>query len=248
MWAHPSRIQSCLFTCLRCILNLQQQLFKAWRIQKKILLIHEEKRRLRSVIEQTTHEHTELSIAQENLSKSIASCTAQEEKLDAHVVRYAAELARTKEQMNFGMLDFDIGTAQSQALEAKIDGLEEEYFVLVDQRESQEKEIFVTQQKITLRVRAIREAQIEEQKKLPVLVAQEETYEEQLTVLLSRVPLEHQSHFEKLRFQHGSLVARLRDSFCGACGTKQPLKIVGDLMRTTAIHVCGNCKAFCIAP
>ena len=229
-------------------MNPQQQLFKAWRVQKKILLIHEEKKHLRSVIEEKTKEHTALCAKKEELSISIAECSAQEEELDAQVVRYAADLSRTKEQMNFGTLDFEIGTAQSQALESKIDTLEEEYFILVDQREGEEKELFVTQQKIALRARAIQEAQLEEQNKQPGLNAKEEEYEEKLGALLSRVPIEHQNHFELLRFQHTKLVAHLRDSFCGACGTKQPLKIVGDLMRTTAVHICGNCKAFCIAP
>ena len=229
-------------------MNLQQQLFKAWRVQKKVLRIHKEKQNLRSVIEKLTDEYKELLHREENLSQAIASCIAKEEDLDAHVVQYAADLARTQEQMNFGTLNFDIGTEQAQALEEKIDALEEEYFTFVEQRESQEKEIFVTQQKIKLRVRSIQEAQQAEQNKLPDLDAQEEKHEEQLEDLLSRVPLANQTHFESLRFQHSNLVAHLRDSFCGACGTKQPLKIVGDLMRTTAIHVCRNCKAFCIAP
>ena len=231
-----------------CLLNPQQQLYKAWRIQKKILLIHEERKKLRSTVEQTTEEHTSLCTKKDSLTKSIADCSKKEEELDAQVVRYAADLSRTKEQMNFGTLDFEIGTAQVQALESKIDSLEEEYFLLVDQREGEEKEIFVVQQKIALRVRAIQEATLAEQTKLPGLHAQEEEHEEKLNTLLSRVPVEHQNHFESLRFAHANLVAHLRDSFCGACGTKQPLQIVGDLMRTTAVHICGNCKAFCIAP
>ena len=200
------------------------------------------------MIEETTSEHTTLCAREQSLSDSIRACTEKEEALDAQVIRYGADLTRTRQQMDFGTLDFEIGSAQCEALEEKIDGLEERYFVFVEQRETEEKELFLTQQKIKLRARAIQEAQRSEQSKLPGLNSQEEELEEKLDALLSRVPLQHQNHFNKLRFQHSNLVAHLRDSFCGACGTKQPLQIVGDLMRTTAIHICGNCKAFCIAP
>ena len=82
---------------------------------KKILLIHKEKEDLRSKVEKTTEEHNELCVIEENLTKSIALCVSKEEEIDAQVVQYAADLKRTREQMNFGKLDFDTGTAQSQA-------------------------------------------------------------------------------------------------------------------------------------
>ena len=249
MWAHPlSLLIDLFFDYCGVPLNLQQQLFTAWRVQKKILQVHEQKNSLRNSIEQASSEHASLNKALSDLSSSIALCSKKEEDLDAQVIRYGADLTRTKVQMNIGNLDFEVGTAQCAAIEEKIDGLEEEYFAVVDQREREEKERFVVTQKIKLRARAIQEAQKKEIQSLPNLNAQEEKHEEKIESLLSRVPLEHQAHFEKLRFEHNELVAPLRDSFCSACGTKQPLQIVGEVMRTTGTHICGNCKAFCIAP
>ena len=245
MWAHPP-----LFLSLEdgVSLNLQQQLYKAWRVQKSILQIHEQKQDLRNSVLSLTEEHTELTTTEKELRSSIELSSNHEEELDEQVIRYSTELKKTKEQMNFGVLDFEVGTEQCRALEEKIDGLEEEYFLLVDEREGKEKELFVVQQKIKLRIRSIQDAKLEEQLKLPELNGAEEKHEETLETLLSRVPVECQSHFEKLRFTHSNLVSHLRDSFCGACGTKQPLKIVGEITRTTGVHICGNCKAFCIAP
>jgi hypothetical protein len=229
-------------------LNLQQRLSKAWFIQQKILVIHKKRKDFRKHNEEKIILCRDLQERIVLLEGSIAECKKKEFDLDAQVIRYAGSLTRTKEQTNIGLLDLETGEAQCAALEEKIDVLEEEYFVVVEQRETEEKERFICIQKYKLHERAQKEVMEEEHKALPLLEREEEDLEEKREVLLSRAPLEYQGHFEKLSFSHASLVARVRDSFCGSCLNKLPLRIVGELTTGTGTHICTTCKAFCIAP
>jgi predicted nucleic acid-binding Zn-ribbon protein len=229
-------------------LNLQQRLSQAWFVQKKILEIHKKRNDFRRDFEEKQSLCQTLQDKVALLEESIATCKKKEFDLDAQVIRYAASLKRTKEQTNIGLLDLETGRAQCTAIEEKIDTLEEEYFVVVEQRETEEKERFVCIQKNKLHERARKEIKEKQTKSLPLLQREEEDLEEKREELLSRAPQEYVNHFEKLSFTHPNLVVRLRDSFCGSCLNKLPLRIVGELTTGTGTHICSTCKAFCIAP
>lgn len=229
-------------------MNLQQNLWKAWIIQKKILTVRNIRQELRTAIAENQQICSSLTSREEKLSQEISSSRSREAQLDQQVIRYQADIARTKDQANQGLLDFETSQAQCEAIEAKIEGYEEEYFVLVEEREAKEKEVFLCQQKYKLRERNLTESIAKELEQVPLLDREEESHEEDLQKYLAHIPPNHQRHFETYRFSHPNLVARLRESFCGSCSTRMALGLVGEIVRTANVHICPSCKAFCIAP
>ena len=68
------------------------------------------KRSLRNSVLTLSDEYEELTQSESSLRASIEGCSKKEEELDEQVIRYSTELKKTKEQMNFGQLDFEVGS------------------------------------------------------------------------------------------------------------------------------------------
>ena len=229
-------------------LNPQTRLYKAWLLQKKILLIRQQRQILEDQLRQCDEQEQTFVQATKEAEETIKQCVTEEEQLDSRVSHYAKILRQTQERMTNGIiLDEELGNEQCAALCEQIDDLETEYFEVVEKRETQEKDIFLLGQKHQLLKRDRAELIEQRQAKEPIWFREEEDMEERLEQLLSKVQPSHQSHFERYRFTHPKLVAEMRRQFCGSCATKLPLRIAGEIETTSNVHICSSCKAFCIA-
>ena len=229
--------------------NLQERLAQAWKRQCIIRSVRQERQKCLDAIKKVKEEEEVRKKAIQAFEASIKTLRKKEQEIDNGVIRAAALQKRTQEQMDMGkILDLDMGNAQIQNAQERIEKLEEEFFAVIEERESFEHRIAAHEQSLKLIARKHDTLQEERQNKENDWLRTEEEQQEVLDRLLSKVPLGHQKHFLHHRFSHPNLVAELQGSFCGSCSTKQPLKIVGDIINTTAVHVCSSCKAFCIAP
>ena len=229
-------------------LNPQTRLYKAWLLQKKIIAIRKERDALEQQVVQYQQQAKVFETERLQSVAVIQDCQSKEESLDDRVSHYAKILRQTQERMANGIImDEQLGNEQCAALNEKIDHLETEYFVVVEEREAHEKQIFLLKQKTLLLNRNIQEVSQQQQEKEPLWFREEEDLEEHLEKILSKVQPSHQQHFDRYRFTHPKLVAQMRNQFCGGCSTKLPLRIAGEIETTSNVHICSSCKAFCIA-
>ena len=229
--------------------NLQERLAQAWKRQRIIRRVHQERQTCLDAIKKVKEEEQLRNNTILEHETSIKNLRKKEQEIDNGVIRAAALQKRTQEQMDMGkILDLEMGNTQIQNAQERIEKLEEEFFIVVEERETLEQRIAAQKQSLILLARRENTLQEERQNKESDWFRTEEEQQEALDVLLSTVPLGYQKHFLHHRFSHPNLVAELQGAFCGSCSTKQPLKIVGDIINTTTVHICSSCKAFCIAP
>ena len=165
---------------------------------KKILLIHEEKK-LRSAVEQTTEEHTATLHQKDSLSKSIADCSKKKKAWCSGCALRCGLIEEQKKQMNL-VLGFWDRYCASSGTRVQIDSLEEEYFLLVDQREGEEKRKFCRTTKNSASCPSDTRSNSCRANQTSRLACARRRARGKAKCIAFTSSVEHQNHFESLRF------------------------------------------------
>ena len=151
---------------------------------------------------------------------------------------------RTQTAIDNGTL-FDFQTAQEQVRSyiAKIDMLEEEGLIVLEEQDQVKDFLAIQQDHLKYQNKQLQATLAEQARQLAALQPEREEIEANLLAEVRNLPLEFEKHVLRQRSSHMGLVCGVRDRNCGFCGIQLPAMAVSKISRLGIPLICNSCRA-----